>query len=47
MEDYYDELYAAVNGMIEDGQPDEVICEELCDADPEILDDLIHEIRQQ
>jgi hypothetical protein len=43
----YDELFDAVNGMVEDGFSDAAIRDELCEADPEILDDLIREIRSQ
>jgi hypothetical protein len=43
---YDDELYDAVNGLVENGFSDAAIRAELSEADPEILDDLIDEIRE-
>jgi hypothetical protein len=48
MEEDFSELFDTVNGMIDDGQPDAAIRDELGnEVDSEILDDLIHEIRSQ
>ena len=45
--DFYEELHGQVSVLVEQGNSDDEIRVELCDADPEILDDMIETIRNE